>query len=157
MNVQLCNEPDTEGPICFYEQKHYWLSNFSAFAVEYEGAVYPTSEHLYQALKFEDPKMREMVRNERSAHEAMKLAQRLPELYRPMWNKHKTAVMMTVCRLKLEQHPYIQKALLKTGERELIEASPIDAFWGWGPDKSGRNELGKVWMRLREELRASAE
>ena len=27
-----------------------------------------------------------------------------------------------------------------------------DAFWGWGADHAGRNELGEIWMRLRGEL-----
>lgn len=30
-----------------------------------------------------------------------------------------------------------------------------DSFWGWGPDKRGQNMLGKLWMRVREEQRAT--
>lgn len=26
-------------------------------------------------------------------------------------------------------------------------------FWGWGPNQDGRNELGKLWMEIRAELR----
>lgn len=60
--------------------------------------------------------------------------------------------MKDIVREKLHQHPYIQKKLRETGDRELIEVSPVDSFWGWGPDRNGRNELGKIWMELREEL-----
>ena len=34
----------------------------------------------------------------------------------------------------------------------IVEDSPKDDCWGWGPNKDGRNELGKIWMRLREEI-----
>ena len=36
---------------------------------------------------------------------------------------------------------------------EIVEASPVDAFWGWGPNKDGENALGKIWMKLREEIK----
>jgi len=149
MNLQLCNEPDNDEAIAFYEQKHYWLSNFSSFQVFYSGRLWPTSEHAYQAMKLEDPLFQEIVRNQTSAHAAMTLARTLPR--RSDWDEVKIGIMEEICRAKLEQHPYILKSLMKTGNRELIEASPIDSFWGWGEDKNGRNELGKVWMRLREE------
>jgi predicted NAD-dependent protein-ADP-ribosyltransferase YbiA (DUF1768 family) len=33
------------------------------------------------------------------------------------------------------------------------QASDKDAFWGWGADQRGRNELGKALERLRARLR----
>lgn len=151
MELQLCNELDTEGEIAFYEQKHYWLSNFSSFQVFYKDRLWPTSEHAYQAMKLEDELFQEIVRHQTSAHAAMTLARTLPR--RADWDDIKIGVMLEICRAKLEQHPYIQTSLMKTGNRVLVEASPIDSFWGWGPDRKGRNELGKVWMELREEKR----
>jgi hypothetical protein len=52
------------------------------------------------------------------------------------------------------QHEYIQQKLFETGDLLIVEDSPKDGFWGWGPQRDGRNELGKIWMRLRDELRA---
>ena len=43
-------------------------------------------------------------------------------------------------------------ALLSTGERKLIEDSPVDYYWGCGEDGSGVNMLGKLLMELRTEL-----
>lgn len=60
--------------------------------------------------------------------------------------------MEDICRHKLDQHPYIQEKLRQTADWILVEDSPKDSFWGWGPDRTGRNELGKIWMRLRDEL-----
>lgn len=140
--------------ITFYELKFYMFSNFSSFAVHYDGRDWMTSEHAYQAMKFREPWLQEWVRNQRSAHEAMKAAQSKPELYRPDWEEVKVGVMLEICRAKLYQHPYIQRKLMETGDRELIESSPIDSFWGWGPNKDGANHLGRVWMTLRDEWRS---
>ena len=61
--------------------------------------------------------------------------------------------MEDICRYKLEQHPYIQKKLLETGDLLIVEDLPKDSFWGWGPNRDGENQLGKIWMRLRDELK----
>lgn len=150
--LELCNDPSGSGAIVFYEFKYYMLSNFSAFQVRFAGVNYPTSEHAYQAMKFNEAWRQLQVKMQTSAHLAMKLAQSWSNHYRKNWNAEKVDWMYRICSAKCEQHPYIQRKLLETGDRELIEASPIDSFWGWGPDKQGCNELGKVWMRIREEL-----
>lgn len=52
------------------------------------------------------------------------------------------------------QNPYVLEKLLLSGDLDIVEDSPKDEFWGWGPNRDGRNELGKIWMRLRDELRS---
>lgn len=46
---------------------------------------------------------------------------------------------------------------LATGDRELIEDSWRDDFWGWGPNRDGKNMLGKLWMEVRAELQVKGE
>ncbi len=60
--------------------------------------------------------------------------------------------MEEIVRHKLRQNPYVMRKLLQTGKRKIVEDSPKDAFWGWGEKRDGRNELGKIWMKLREEV-----
>lgn len=140
--------------VLFYENEFYVLSNFSSFEVVYNGEVYKTSEYAYQAARFEDPELREKVKNARSSHDAMKLAKLVYKNERRKdWWDVKLQIMEDICRAKLSQHFYVQKKLLQTGNRELIENSPRDNFWGWGPNQDGHNNLGKIWMKLREELR----
>lgn len=62
--------------------------------------------------------------------------------------------MREIVKRKLEQNPYIKHKLIQTGKKLIVEDSPKDSFWGWGPKKDGRNELGKIWMELRNELLA---
>lgn len=146
----------TDGSIIgFYEREFYMFSNFSSFQVEWRGRVWSTSEHAYQAARFFDsaPHIAEQIMTARSAHDAYRLAQRYKEQQQAHWNQVETTVMYDICRHKLLQHEYIQQHLLSTNNERLVEDSPKDAFWGWGPHREGRNELGKIWMKLREELR----
>jgi ribA/ribD-fused uncharacterized protein len=141
----------------FYPREFFPCDNFSSFRVKYCGVVWPTNEHLYQASHFfdTDPYLVEEILHAPSAHDAYKIgkanAHRAPE----NWDDMKVDVMYELCKMKLEQHPYVQKKLLETGGLEIVEDSPKDTFWGWGPDHSGQNQLGKIWMRLRDELRSS--
>ncbi|HSX33269.1 MAG TPA: NADAR family protein [Candidatus Saccharimonadales bacterium] len=153
-------DPDleTSGEVVgFYPREFYVCDNFASFQVEYGGVVWPTSEHLYQASHFfaTDPWLAEEVRCARSAHQAQKIAKANAHLAPEEWDDMKVELMYEICKLKLEQHPYVRQKLLETGDLDIIEDSPKDAFWGWGPQRDGRNELGKIWMRLRDELRAA--
>ena len=65
--------------------------------------------------------------------------------------------MEDILRHKLEQNLYVKEKLLDTGDLEIIEDSPKDAFWGWGSDRNGENQLGRIWMKLRDELRDKTE
>ncbi len=142
-----------ENKILFYERTHYMFSNFSSFTVEYEGVLWMTSEHAYQAAKFNDKSIIEEVRNTRSAHDAFVLARSYDDRKRDDWMDIRVEVMEKIVRAKLEQHDYIKNRLLETGNKEIVENSPVDSFWGWGPNKDGENQLGKIWMRLRDEIR----
>ena len=141
-------------PIGFYEREFYPFSNFSSFQVEWKGRLWPTSEHAFQAAHFFEtaPDLVEKIYNAKSAHEAYEIAKINPERKLVGWRDIKVEVMEDICRHKLMQHEYIRKKLLQTLDLPLAEDSPKDSFWGWGPDHEGRNELGKVWMRLRDWL-----
>ena len=47
-------------------------------------------------------------------------------------------------------------SLLGAGDARIVEHTANDAYWGDGGDGSGKNMLGQILMRVREELRASA-
>lgn len=148
---------DTSGEIIgFYPREFYVFDNFSSFQVDYRGRRWPTSEQAYQASHFFDtaPDLAEEIFNARSAHDAYKIAKANADKASSDWHEIKVDIMYEICRLKLLQNPYVKDKLRKSGDLEIVEDSPKDDFWGWGPKRDGRNELGKIWMRLREELRA---
>lgn len=140
--------------VFFYEHEFYTFSNISSFALEWKGSLYMTSEHVYHSERFDDEQMKEDIRRERSAHEAFTYAQKNKYLSRKEWGGEKLGVMKSILHAKVEQHPYVKKKLLESGERALVEDSWRDDFWGWGPNKDGHNHLGKLWMEVRNEVKA---
>ncbi|MCW2763278.1 MAG: hypothetical protein JWR85_3479 [Marmoricola sp.] len=148
---------DISGDVAaFYPREFYPLCNFSSFQVEWRGRLWATSEHAYQAAHFFEtaPELAEKIFTARSAHEAYKAAKANADKAPINWEDIKEEVMLDICRHKLQQHAYVREKLLETGVAEIVEDSPKDSFWGWGADRKGRNALGIVWMKLREELRA---
>lgn len=145
---------DTDKQVFFYEQDFYVLSNFSAFALMWKGQRFDTSEAAYHWEKFPNkPSVRYEIFNAMSAHEAFKVAERYKAVRRPDWDNIKVKVMRDILRAKAEQHEYVRRKLLATGDRELVEDSWRDDVWGWGPNRDGQNLLGKLWMEIRIELR----
>jgi ribA/ribD-fused uncharacterized protein len=152
-----CHGLDTPERVCFYEQDFYVLSNFSAFTLMWDGTRFDTSEAAYHYEKF--PGNHEIgaeILYAPSAHEAFKVAERNKRLRRPDWDDVKVDIMRAILRAKAEQHEYVRRKLLATGNRELVENSWRDDFWGWGPNRDGQNMLGKLWMQVRAELRGAA-
>jgi len=148
---------DTADRVCFYEQDFYVLSNFSSFNLQWKGRTFPTSEHAYHWEKFLPSlgatHIADQILTAPSAHEAFKLAERHKASRRADWDAVKIAIMGDILRAKVSQHEYVRRKLLDTGDRELVENSWRDDFWGWGPNQDGQNVLGKLWMQIRAELR----
>jgi N-glycosidase YbiA len=140
----------------FYPREYYAFDNFAAFQVEWRGQLWPTAEHAYQAAHFWDtaPELAKQICAARSPYVAYRLANDHTAQEDPDWSSKKLGIMEEIIRAKLQQHPYIRQKLLESRDLRIIEDSPKDSFWGWGPDRCGRNELGKLWMRLRDELRS---
>lgn len=160
---------DTDTQVFFYEQDFYVLSNFSAFTLMWplsprEGvARFDTSEAVYHWEKFkpgvptsEQRYAQRLIREAPSAHAAFKIAAAHKSIRRRDWDDVKVDVMRNILRAKADQHEYVRRKLLATGDRELIEDSWRDDFWGWGPNRDGQNMLGKLWMEVRAELRGQA-
>lgn len=144
---------DTETQVFFYEQDFYVLSNFSAFNVTVFGQDFQTAEHAYHWAKFYQtaPPLSLDVKRSRSAHEAFKLAEQYKSARRKDWDDVKVGIMREILRAKSAQHEYVLRKLMATGDRELIENSWRDNFWGWGENRDGKNMLGKLWMEIRNE------
>lgn len=156
-----CHRLDTPEHVFFYENDFYPLSNFSAFCIRWRDQMHFTSEHAYHWARFDLPDgagvlLQDCVTRCSSAHEAFRFAQENKSKQRPDWDAVKVDTMREILRTKVRQHEYVRRKLLATGDRELIEDSWRDDFWGWGPNRDGQNMLGKLWMEIRAELRESA-
>lgn len=139
--------------ILFYSTRgpYGYLCNFSKHPVAIDGLEFATNEHYYQFCKYRitDPEHAEKIRTAKKAWDAMNWGRDPTKEIEPKWEEIKVDVMENGLIAKFSQHLDIQKLLIATGEQELVEDSPIDWFWGWGKDHSGKNMLGKTLMRVR--------
>ncbi|MCK4454129.1 NADAR family protein [Candidatus Parcubacteria bacterium] len=146
---------ETSGKIIgFYEREFYCFSNFSSFAVTWKGRFWLTSEHAYQASRFmgKNSKIVEKIFKARSADDAYRIAKRYLRNDFGKYRDDDLKNMEDIVRHKLKQNPYVMHKLMQTGKRKIVEDSPKDDFWGWGKKRNGRNELGKIWMKLRDKI-----
>lgn len=141
----------------FYSTKDPYgeFSNFAAFGFRIDGHWYPTSEHYFQAMKFEDESYQQKIRETKSPMIAARLGRSRKVKIRDDWEEVKVDVMRTAIRAKFAEHSELQVLLLGTDEHSLVEAAGRDYFWGVGKDGSGQNWLGKILMEVRSELRAN--
>ena len=128
------------------------LSSFSKYGFELDGTTWPSSEHYYQAMKFEDEEQREAIRLADHPNKAEKLAEANKRYIRKDWQKVREVVMTRATYIKCRTHKVVAAALLETGERKIIETSQYDYYWGCGRDGRGHNTFGKVLMAVREKI-----
>lgn len=134
---------------------YHELSNFSPHGIEMEGRWYPTIEHYFQAMKFPGSDYAEKIRLAAKPAVAKQLGRSRKVLLRSDWEEVKIDIMRAAVRKKFRTHAELTQLLLDTGDEELIEAAPMDYFWGRGKSGSGQNWLGKILMEVRSELRES--
>ena len=135
----------------FIETAWYYLSPFSAHEVELNGVVHKTAEHAYQTLRML-PEVQVEVSRMRSPMDAWRKAQELKQAGKLDLDCDKYQLMEEIFRAKLEQHSDIRKVLVDSGDLELLKVYDTDYYWGSGADGSGENNMGKLWMKLRDEL-----
>ena len=135
----------------FHKEGYEFLSNFYEVNVEYGGLVYGSNEAAFQAQKCltEEEKI---LFTEFSPSKSKGVGRRV--ILRPDWEEVKLGFMEEIVRAKFTQHPELAIKLLATGDQVLVEGNR----WGdiyWGVDirtGQGQNNLGKILMKIREEL-----
>ena len=138
-----------------FDGQYDFLSNFYPSPILYEGIVYPTNEHFFQAMKTLDIETRKAIAAAPTPGAAKRLGRHVQ--LRPDWEKIKVDVMRTGLMLKFTDAALAEK-LLATGDEELVEGNWWhDQTWGscFCPDHyrtPGRNLLGMLLMELRKEL-----
>lgn len=132
------------------ETGHDFLSNFYRSSVVFEGKIYSTVEHAYQASKTTDPASREIIRKASSPADAKKLGQGLS--IRSDWSDVRLEIMRRLIREKFE-NPFLRPLLLATEDAELILNNKWnDKFWGVCRG-DGENWLGRILMEERSRIR----
>jgi ribA/ribD-fused uncharacterized protein len=131
------------------------FSNFSPHPIVLKGVTWPTSEHYFQAQKFAGTPDAEEVRQANSPMIAARMGRSRKHPLREDWEAVKDRIMHEAVLAKFTQHTDLREKLLGTDDAMIVEHTENDRYWGDGGDGSGKNRLGQILMRVREELRAS--
>lgn len=133
------------------------FGTFSRHSFFLEEREWPSVEHYFQAMKFESGADQEKIRAADHPRKARKMGRSRFRKLRKDWRKVKTIFMTRAVYTKCKAHPDIGAKLLATGDKNLVENSQYDYFWGCGRDRRGENQYGKVLMKVREKLRSEGE
>ena len=136
--------------ITAFRGKYFFLSNFYEISVKYKGILYHNTEAAFQAQKCinESDKIKFSNLN---PSEAKKLGRRVN--LRSDWEDVKINEMYNIVKEKFIQNSDLLKKLIDTKDTYLEEGNTWgDKIWGT-VDGSGNNYLGKILMKVRDELK----
>lgn len=146
---------------CFSQ---WWESPF-----EIDGLIFPTAEHYMMWAKsrlFGDITTSQKIMNATHPKQAKELGRSVIGFVETIWLQHRFDIVVTANDAKFRQNPRLSEFLLSTGDRVLVEASPVDRVWGIGlaaddvyanspKNWRGLNLLGFALMEVRDRLRSS--
>ena len=136
-----------------FQGKYRFLSNFFPSPVMWNNIEYPTVEHAYQAAKTLDVDKREIIRLQPTPGQAKRIGRVIP--LREDWNEVKLKIMEYLVKQKFTRHENLKEQLLATGDEKLAEGNSWnDTYWGVCRGV-GKNYLGIILMKVREELKQS--
>lgn len=155
------HQPSTEGSIGKTCLSQWWPADFNE-----DIFTYKTAEHYMMVQKaklFGDKKIIERILQAASPKEAKELGREVENFDPEKWDEEKYWIVKRGNLLKFSQHKVLEQFLIHTGNKILVEASPVDAIWGIGLSENdpnakncaawrGQNLLGFALMEVRNEL-----
>ncbi|MFI0507245.1 NADAR family protein [Streptomyces albogriseolus] len=140
----------------------WWPSPFTV-----DGVEYATAEHWMMAAKarlFGDAEGERRVLAAGHPSEAKKAGRLVRGFDEEIWRRERFGIVVEGSEHKFAAHEGLRSFLLGTGDRVLVEASPVDRVWGIGlaaDDEAaddparwrGPNLLGFALMEARRRLR----
>ncbi|KUF18516.1 NADAR family protein [Streptomyces silvensis] len=149
----------TLGPSCLSQ---WWPSPFTA-----DGVAYASAEHWMMAAKarlFGDADAERVALTARTPAEAKRAGRLVRGFDESVWARERFGIVAEGSVHKFAADDALRAYLLGTGERLLVEASPVDRVWGVGlaaddpaiedPETwRGANLLGFALMEARRRLR----
>lgn len=151
-----------------FEGRFRFLSNFYPCKIEHKGIKYPSVEHFYVAMKVTEMQLldgiyytaadfREMISRISNPGDVKKIGSRVK--IRRDWDDKKLEFMNWAVREKFKDET-LAEMLISTGDQEIIEGNWWhDNFFGSCScvkcGNKGQNNLGKLLMRVRDDIRTS--
>ena len=150
----------------------YWSGPFSQWQhseFEMDGRRFVTAEQAmmyFKAILFSDDETAELIMEAVDPGRQKALGRRVKNFCDAVWDEKKYEIVHRINLQKFSQNKGLRRKLFQTGERKLVEASPVDTIWGIGLDASvadvtpeadwpGQNLLGEILTEVRDELRVT--
>lgn len=130
-----------------FRGKYYFLSNFSESKIELNGITFLNGEAAFHSFK---DIQRQSEFSDLDPSLAKKKGRHVK--LRGDWEEVKDDIMYQVVKAKFTQNEDLKQKLMSTGEEYLEEGNTWgDTYWGVCRGR-GKNTLGKILMRVRDEL-----
>ena len=156
------HQPPADGSAGAGCLSQWWPAPFTV-----DGRTFATAEHYMMWRKaelFGDAAMAARILAAPHPHAAKTLGSRVAGFDQATWDEHRVDIVVAGNLAKFGQHDDLRDYLLGTGDRVLVEASPVDRVWGIGLSRDdpaasdprrwrGHNLLGVALMRVRDTLR----
>ncbi|HVI43191.1 MAG TPA: NADAR family protein [Anaerovoracaceae bacterium] len=137
-----------------FRGEHEYLSCAYPCNIEFEGEIYPSVEHAFQAAKTSDVNARSSIRGAATSADAKGLGRKL--VIDPNWDSKRLDVMADLVKQKFTNNLDLKVKLLMTGTKDLVQGGMYkDKFWGIDKHGVGENHVGKILMKVRDSIRAS--
>ena len=155
------HRPEPDGRVGRGCLSQWWPASFTV-----DGTVFPSAEHYMmwrKALLFDDGATAAAILTATHPKQVKALGRQVGGFREEVWAEHRFGVVVDGSVAKFGQNPHERRFLGATGQRVLVEASPVDRVWGVGraaddPDVlrprqwRGANLLGFALMEARARL-----
>ena len=130
-----------------------YLANYSNHGFTKNGIFYKTVEHYYQSEKFDDPEIKKRIINAPTPKEASNIGRDRSIIRKENFKEIKNQVMFDGILEKFRQNRDIAYKLIETRNKKIAEATIDEYYWGIGKDKSGKNVIGDILVKVRERIK----
>jgi len=153
--LRVTTETDTQ--ILGLFGKYRPLSNYDTSTFCINDITFPSGEHAFHYYKVDDETQynyqREDILNADTPKESKALGRKCK--MRSNWDEIKNDIMYNIQWHKFIQNEHLKKLLLSTGDKYIEETNDWnDTYWGVC-NGNGQNNLGKILMQVRANIRDS--
>lgn len=148
-------------------EENEFLSNWFPCTFEIDGQIYENTEQFFMAKKaqiFHDDRIYKKILETSDPKKCKELGNSVSDFVLEIWDRCRFDIMTEGNLAKFGQNEDLKKKLFETGDKLLVEASPIDKIWGIGKSREeaqnmkpeqwpGQNLQGKCLMKVRKLLR----
>ncbi|MDI1462118.1 NADAR family protein [Catellatospora sp. KI3] len=156
------HRPEPDGSLGRGCLSQWWPVGFTA-----DGQTFASAEHYMmwrKAVLFRDAAAAAKILEAEHPAQAKAFGREVRGFDEGVWRQHRADIVLAASLAKFGQHDDLRAYLIGTGERVLVEASPLDAVWGIGVAADDRragdpaawpglNLLGFALMHARTTLR----